>query len=292
LNRAAQGVYPLGSVMKTVSAAAVADSGVYALDERYTCVGLWRRDIVRTDWLAGGHGRITLPQAVTRSCNPYFYEVGYQMHQFQPGLLPQYMRQLGFGVPTGILDLSESPGFIPDPEWKRRAYGYDWNFSDEVNLSIGQGEVQVTPLQVTRWFAAIANGGSLLRPQMVKQVGILGEAPSHTLEAEVLAPTGIRPEVLAMLREGLCNVTRTPAGTAEYQFRNYPDLQNVGVCGKTGTAQDGSSPEAVSHAWFAAYAPMDNPEIAVVVLVENSGEGSGVAAPIVRDILLYYFFRG
>ncbi|MBI5667265.1 MAG: hypothetical protein HZC41_04590 [Chloroflexi bacterium] len=289
LNRAVNGLYPLGSVMKTVSATAVSDSGVYALDEKYTCVGRWTRDITRYDWNSG-HGTLTLPGALTQSCNPYFYEVGYQMFMHQPGLLPEYMRRLGFGSPTGLRDLDESAGFIPSPEWKRQNMGYDWNFSDEVNISIGQGEVQVTPLQVTRWFAAIANRGDLLRPQLVKQVGILGEAPSYTLQPDVMGNIGVKPEEYDMLREGLCAVTQSRAGTAEYQFRLDPDLQNVGVCGKTGTAQDGSSPDAVSHAWFAAFAPMDNPEIAVAVIVENSGEGSGVAAPLVRDILHLYFF--
>jgi penicillin-binding protein 2 len=186
--------------------------------------------------------------------------------------------------------LPDSAGFIPDPDWKLKNMGYEWNFSDEVNISIGQGEVQVTPLQVTRWFAAIANRGELLRPQLVKQVGILGEAPSSTLEPDVTGEVDIKPEVFDMLREGMCAVTQAQAGTAEYQFRNYPDLQNIGVCGKTGTAQDGGSPDAVSHAWFASYAPMDSPQVALVVLIENSGEGSGVAAPIARDIWRYYFF--
>jgi penicillin-binding protein 2 len=99
----------------------------------------------------------------------------------------------------------------------------------------------------------------------------------------------IKPEVFAMLREGLCAVTQAESGTAEYQFENSP-LQTLGVCGKTGTAQDGSRADATSHAWFAAWAPMDEPEIAVAVIVENSGEGSGEAAPIVRDILEVYFF--
>lgn len=289
LNRAINGLYPLGSVMKTVSAAAVSDSGVYALDERYTCSGRWTRDITRYDWNSG-HGTLTLPGALTQSCNPYFYEVGYQMFMHQPGLLPDYMRRVGFGSPTGLTDLQESAGFIPSPEWKLERMGYEWNFSDEVNISIGQGEVQVTPLQVTRWFAAIATRGDLLRPQLVKQVGILGEAPSYTLEPEVMGSVGLKPEEYDMLHEGLCAVTQSQAGTAEYQFRSYPDLQNLGVCAKTGTAQDGGSPDAVSHAWFAAYAPKDSPQVAVAVIVENSGEGSGVAAPIVRDILNLYFF--
>ncbi len=289
LNRAADGLYPLGSVMKTVSATAVADSGVYTLDQRYTCVGRWSRDIVRYDW-NNGHGTLTLPGAITQSCNPYFYEVGYQMFMHQPGLLPEYMRRVGFGGPTGLRDLTESPGFIPTPEWKLEKLGYAWNFSDEVNIAIGQGEVQVTPLQVTRWFAAIANRGTLLRPQLVQQVGILGEAPSYTLTPDPMEQLDIKPEVFDMLHEGMCAVTRSRAGTAEWLFRPYDALQAKGVCGKTGTAQDGSSPDAISHAWFAAYAPMDNPEVAVAVLVENAGQGSEEAAPLVRDILLYYFF--
>ncbi len=292
LNRATQGVYPLGSAMKTVSALAVADSGVYALDQKYTCTGIWKREerFTRFDWLPGGHGTLTLAGALTQSCNPYFYEVGYQMNQRQPGLLSEYMRRAGFGVPTGLRDIPESPGFIPDPEWKRRATGLEWTFSDEVNIAIGQGEVLVTPLQVARWYAAIANGGTLYRPQLVKQVAILGEAPSYVATPDPIAQVGARPEVLATLREGLCAVTTARAGTAEYQFRRYTELQKLGVCGKTGTAQDGSRADAVSHAWFAAYAPRDNPQVAVAVVVENAGEGSGVAAPIARDILLAYFF--
>jgi penicillin-binding protein 2 len=288
LNRAVNGLYPLGSVMKTVSAAAVSDSGVYDLDERYTCTGIWTRDITRYDWKPGGHGLLTLPMALTQSSNPYFYEVGYQMNLAIPGVLPQYMEKVGFGHPTGLRDLQESPGFIPNPDWKRKNFGVEWNFSDEVNIAVGQGEVQVTPLQVARWFAAIANGGTLLRPQLVSQVGILGEVPSYTLKPEAMEQLDIKPEVFTMLREGLCAVTQSPAGTAEYQFKHSP-LQRIGVCGKTGTAQTGGT-DTISHAWFAAWAPMNNPEIAIAVIVENAGEGSGEAAPIVRHILEEYFF--
>lgn len=286
LNRPAQGVYPLGSVMKTISAAAVADSGVYALDERYTCTGLWNRDIPRTDWLARGHGTLTLAGALTNSCNPYFYEVGYQISQVDMGLLARYARQLGFGAPTGMTDLPEQGGLIGDPEWLRVNYGLDWTFSDNVNMSIGQGYVQVTPLQVVRWFASIANNGTLPHPRVVRQVGLLGES-LHETEIGAGTPINIRTEVLDVLRQGMCEVTTAQTGTAEFVFRNSP-LQSIGVCGKTGTAQN--SGEGVQPtAWFAAYAPRENPEIAVVVMVETAGEGSGVAAPITRQVLEAYF---
>jgi penicillin-binding protein 2 len=288
LNRPTQGTYPLGSVMKTASAIAVADSGVYALDQRYTCSGVWTRDITRYDWLPGGHGTVTLPSALTQSCNPYFYEVGYQLNEFNPETLPAYAKRLGLGQPTGLTDLPEDPGLIPDPEWKRVNTGIEWTFSDAVNMSIGQGELSVTPLQVTRMFAAIANGGTLYRPQLVRQAGILGEAPSYTLTPDAMATIDIRPEVLDVVRNSLCDVTTLAYGTAEFQFKLDPELQNIGVCGKTGTAQN--RPDLATHAWFAAYAPRENPQIAIVVMAEHSGEGSGVAAPIVRDILHYYFF--
>lgn len=287
LNRATQGVYPLGSVMKTASATAVANSGVYTLDQRYTCTGIWTRDITRYDWLPGGHGTLGIAGALTQSCNPFFYEVGYQMNQYDIEALPGYMKRMGLGVSTGLTDLAESTGLIPDPEWKRVTLGQDWTFSDAVNISIGQGEVQVTPLQVARMFAAVANGGDLYQPQLVEKIGILGEAPSYVMTPNLMDNINVRPEVLAVVREGLCAVTTARAGTAEFQFRDSP-LQTIGVCGKTGTAQN--YPGAATHAWFAAYAPKDDPQIAIAVIVENAGEGSGVAAPIVRDILEAYFF--
>jgi penicillin-binding protein 2 len=290
LNRATQGLYPLGSVMKLVSSTAVADTGVYALDQTYTCNGVWNRDITRFDWRPGGHGTLTLSQAITQSCNPYFYEVGYNLNESDPNALPSYAHRMGLGQFTGFTDLPEAPGLIPDPDWKRTTIGLDWTFSDAVNMSIGQGEVQVTPLQVVRMVAAIANGGTLYRPQIVQQVGILGEVPSYTLTADPMGDTGIDPDVMAVVVEGMCNVTNDPSGTAEYQFHNS-ELQRIVICGKTGTAQDGSRAAANSHAWFVAFGPAREPEIAIVVIVENSGEGSAVAAPIARDILEYYFFE-
>lgn len=287
LNRAALGVYPAGSIFKIVDTVAVADSGVYAPDERYVCIGSWNRDIPRVDWLPSGHGNQTLPQGLMHSCNPYFYEVGYQLNEVDPFILPNYARRMGLGAPTGMRDLPEAAGTIPDPDWLRQR-GFGWTYSDAVNMAIGQGYVEITPLQFTRLMAAVANGGVLYRPQLVQQVGILGETPSHTLAPDAMGQFDVRPEVMAMLHEGLCAVTTVNGGTAEHIFRRSP-LQEIGVCGKTGTAQapgDGAAP----HAWFAAFAPREEPEVAIVVLVENSSDGSAIAAPITRQILEYYFY--
>jgi len=285
VNRPIQGLFPLGSVMKTISAAAAADSGVYALNERYTCSGIWNRDITRYDHISGGHGLLTLASSLTQSCNPYYYEVGYQLDLADPMLLPTYARQLGFGAPTGLVDLPDEAGVIPDPDYVRENYGEAWRFSESVNLAIGQGYMLVTPLQVVRWFAAIANGGTLPRPSLVHATGLVGEDLT-IVNAPDLTPTGLSPEVIATIQSGLCAVTQ-PGGTADFVFRNS-SLRAIGVCGKTGTAQTGG-PDTPSHAWFASYAPRENPQIAVVVMVQTAGQGSEIAAPIARQILELYF---
>lgn len=285
VNRPAQGVYTLGSVMKTITAAAAADSGVYALDQRYTCTGIWNRDITRYDWNSG-HGTLTLAGSLTQSCNPYYYEAGYQLFMADPDILPTYARRFGFGAPTGIPDIAEEPGFIPDPDWFLRSFGTEMPFSEEVNMAIGQGYVQVTPLQVARWTAAIANGGTLYTPHVVREIGLIGETPEPAYTPEG-TPTELRPEVVDVLHTGMCAVTTADLGTATFVFRNSP-LQAIGVCGKTGTAQTGG-PETPSHAWFTSWAPRENPEIAVVVLVETAGQGSEIAAPIARRVMEAYF---
>lgn len=290
LNRATQGVYPLGSVMKTVTDYAALNEGVFGPDFRYSCFGTWNRDILRTDWLAGGHGALNPATALTQSCNPFFYEAGYLINQQDPWLLPTYSERVGFGTTTGMEDLPEERGNIQDPDWKRVTFGIDWTFSDAVNLAIGQGEMQVTPIQVVRWFAALANGGTLYRPQLVREIGLLGDTLQPVSQPDAMVQLDFQPQVLETLQRGLCDVTSASFGTAEFVFRNSP-LQLLGVCGKTGTAQAGGDGTLPPFAWFAAYAPMESPQIAVVVMVENAGEGSGVAAPIARQVLEAYFFR-
>lgn len=292
LNRATQAAYPAGSTMKIITSIAAADSGVYALDQRYTCSGVWEREgLVQFDWLPGGHGTINLAGAVTRSCNPYYYEAGWAMNQQDPALLPSYAKQLGLGDFTGMTDLAESPGFIGDPIWARQTFGA-WRTIDAVTMAIGQGFVEVTPLQMARVYAAVANGGTLYRPQVVESVRLLNEV-SYTMEPDAMRDFDVDAAVLDVVREGMCNVTTTQAGTATFQFNapQFDTLQEIiGVCGKTGTATDQTPDPGPPHAWFIGYAPRENPEIVVAAIVENSDDGSAVAAPIVRDVMQYYFF--
>lgn len=287
LNRPTLGVYQVGSTFKVITGMAILDSGIWDENTRYYSSGVWRRgNDVRTDWLAGGHGSVTVSGAITVSCNSCFYEAGYLMNEADPYLLPEYARRFGLGAVTGLGALAEDPGNVPDPAWIADNSPIPWSYSNAVNLSIGQGEVEITPLQMARLYAGIANGGTLYRPQLVRETGILDQR-TFVAQPEATGTFGVTPTAIREIQEGMCRVTRESYGTAEWIYRNSP-LQELGVCGKTGTAQAPGAQEP--HAWFAAYAPAINPEIAVVMLVENGGQGSEVASPIVRRIMEYYFF--
>jgi len=288
LNRPTQGVYPTGSVMKVMSSVAALESGVYDEYTAYFCNGIWNyQGDFRYDWLAGGHGRMTVQSGITNSCNPFFYEVGFRLNDEDPYLLSKYAQLMGLGDFTGLTDIEESPGNIPTPDNVLQTSGLPWSYAFAVNLSIGQGEVQASPLQMVRMYAAIANGGYLLRPQLVRERGILDQR-TIVAKRDVVKDTEVSDHTLDIIRTGMCEVTTTRTGTASHIFRDSP-LLDVGVCGKTGTAQapgDGVPP----HSWFIAFAPADDPQIAIVTMVENAGDGSAIAAPLTRRILEYYYF--
>ncbi len=287
LNRVTQGTYPGGSTIKTFSAIAALDSGVYDFDTRYSSNGTWTRDIPRRDWLAGGHGTINLSQALTHSCNTCFYEVGYLMDNIDPYMLSDYFNVVGIGVDSGLRDLPSNVGFVGTPDTKNRFQPEPWSFSDNVNIAIGQGMVEITPLQMALGYMMVANDGRRYRPQLVMRASLL-DVPSYQMQPDLMEFLDVDPAIFPYLREGLCDVTTESWGTASHIFQWAPQLmEEYGVCGKTGTAEH---PLRLPHAWFAGWAPANEPEIIVVAIVENSGDGSAFAAPIVRDILEYYFY--
>lgn len=288
LNRASQGAYVTGSVMKGLTAIAALESELYDEDSRYHCVGSWAYGAdIRYDWLPNGHGIMSVQSGITNSCNPFFYEAGFRLNAKDPWALPTYALLLGLGQATGINQIPEVAGNVPTPDNVERITGLPWSYSHAVNLSIGQGEVQASPLQMARLYAAIANGGYLLRPQLVRQRGILDQR-SPVARRDVMQETGIDPQNLDIIRRGLCDVTASYSGTASHQFYGSP-LLDVGVCGKTGTAQVPGE-DIKPHSWFIAYAPAKAPQIVIATVVENAGEGSSVAAPLTREILEYYYF--
>src|SRR5262249_9641115 len=204
-------------------------------------------------------------------------------NQKNPQTLIDYAKRFGFGAPTGIKDVNEAPGNLPDPATFQQTHGVPWRGSDALNTVIGQGDVQVTPLQMARMVAAVANGGTLYQPLLVDKVGVIGE-PSYIAKPIPNGNQHIKPEVLQGIRDAMCDVTTNQTlGTAEFVFH---DFKGAAVCGKTGTAQAGLA-EDQPHAWFVAFAgkTADKPEIAIAVIVEHSNEGSYIAAPIVRTIV-------
>ena len=288
LNRATQGAYPTGSVMKGLTAIAALESGVYDETTRYNCTGTWAYGAdLRYDWLRGGHGIMSVQTGVTNSCNPFFYQAGFSLNARDPWLLPSFGRLLGLGQLTGINTVPEITGILPTPDNITRYTGLPWSYAHAVNLSIGQGEVQASPLQMARLYAAIANGGYLLRPHLVRERGILDQR-TRVAERDVMVDAELDRANLAIIRRGMCDVVGSYSGTAAHQFYVSP-LLDVGVCGKTGTAQVPGENDP-PHSWFIAYAPAKEPQIVIVTVVENAGEGSAVAAPLTRDILEYYYF--
>jgi penicillin-binding protein 2 len=284
VNRASQGTYPAGSVFKVVTIAAGMEQGGLQADSTFTCNGTWTGlgpELPKTCWLRSGHGRIPLNYALTVSCDITFYQVGLLLNGIDQNLLPEFGRGFGLGAPTG-LGIEEAAGQMPDPEWYLQHYGWSWLPGDSVNLAIGQGDLLVTPIQIARLMAAVGNGGTLYQPQVVQQVGDELEHPQQVYEPVVVGSLPVSANTLGVIQAALHEVTANPAGTA---YRAFEGLE-LPVAGKTGTAESG---QEKPHAWFAGYAPADNPEIAIAVLVEHSGEGSTFAAPLLRKVVETYF---
>jgi penicillin-binding protein 2 len=288
INRAAQATYPLGSVFKLVTISAALESGEYTAGTLYHDTGTWDRlgaDWVKTDWLAGGHGTITLKQALTFSCDPYFYDVGFNLDKKDATLLPTYARWFGLGRLTGIRGILEDEGLVPDSLWKLENEGVEWFPGDSVNLAIGQGYLLVTPLQVAQMYGAVANGGTLYQPYLIDHTAAAGEPAGPVTAPVESGKLPVTAEHLQTIQEALHDVTVAPGGTAVNRFVGL----SVPVAGKTGTAENALEEP---HSWFAGYTMAGDPihpDIAIVVLVENAGEGTSVAAPIFRRIVEKHF---
>ena len=275
VNRVTQALYPVGSVFKIVTMAAGMEKAGLTRDTPYVCEGVWYglgQDWPKHDWKEGGHGPITLFQGLVQSCDIVFYEIGKQLYEMDRALFPEFVRSVGLGERTGLEEVDEAAGFVPGPD------NQVWFAGDAVNLAIGQGDMLATPLQVAQLLAAVANGGTRYRPRLVQRIGSSPEEEETVRPPEELGKLPVSPANLQVIREALAEATRDPHGTSRSALRGMA----VPVAGKTGTAEHvGKEP----HAWFAGYAPADAPRLVVVVIVEEGGEGSKVAAPLFRKVV-------
>ncbi len=279
-NRAIQSSYSPGSVFKVVVASAALAEGVIDPETTFHCGG---STVIYGHrfrcWKRGGHGRVDLVEAIRDSCDVYFYNVGKALGIDR---IARYSRLFGLGRPTGVELAVEKSGLVPDPAWSLERRKHPWYPGETISVAIGQGPLLVTPLQMASMMASVANGGRTVQPHL--RAGRTG--PTGTLE--------LPKEVLGPVREGLRAVVNSSRGTARGSR-----LRDVEIAGKTGTVQVVSQstwtknedlpPEQRDHAWFASFAPADEPELVVVVFIEHGGSGSRAAAPVAKALYEKFF---
>jgi penicillin-binding protein 2 len=317
LNRAMRG-FPPGSVYKIVTGASALEAGLITPNQTLPCPPVWNLgNHPFRNWHRGHDGQMDAARALMRSCDPYYYELAYRQWQREERqrragdevdeAMQRMAGEMGMGAPTGIDLPAESGGVIPGRAYKeelwerlkdvycegppegsgaylRQLYreqcedGWRWRGGDAVNMSIGQGDVLTTPLQMAVAYAAIANGGTVYRPRLGREiVDPTGEVVER-FEPEVLGELPLEPDQLAAIQRGLRMVVAEPGGTANTPFAGFP----IESAGKTGTAEFG---DRIPFAWYVGYAPVDDPEYVVVGMVEQGGGGSQTAAPIVRRVM-------
>ncbi len=291
-NRATQGQYPPGSTFKIIMSIAGLEEGVIQPESFIQDPGFYtfgNRSF--RDWKKGGHGAVNLHKAIVESCDTYFYQLGPKLGVDR---IAKWARAFGLGEKTGVALDDERSGTIPDTEWKRKRYRQPWFPGETVSVAIGQGYVTVTPLQLANMMAAVANGGKLYRPYVVSKVESVDGATVREFEPELLRTITLKPDTLARVHQALADVVSGAGGTG-----GAARSPIIAIAGKTGTAQvvemKGGYVKTEQlayfnrdHAWFVSYAPVDNPQIAIAVLVEHGGHGGDAAAPMAKKVFEKY----
>jgi penicillin-binding protein 2 len=292
-NKAIQGEYPPGSTYKIITALAGLEEGVIDENTQVFCPGFYYfGNRQYRCWKKGGHGQVKIIKAITESCDVYFYKVGELLGVDR---LAWYATASGLGTPTGINLDKEAKGLIPTAAWKKRRTGVPWQKGETLSVAIGQGFNLATPLQMVGMTAAIANGGTRFKPIILEAIKTSDGRILHQSEPQVIGKVPVSEPSLAMVKTGLWAVVNSDHGTARGSR-----LADIEISGKTGTSQvisrkkDDTRPEDERpahlrpHAWFVAYAPSENPVIAVAVLIEHGEHGSGAAAPVARELIKTY----
>jgi len=298
-NKAIQGQYPPGSTFKPVLVAAALEEGVIEPKTKLTCYGEYRLgNHVYRCWKKGGHGEIALYQALVQSCDIYFYQLGQSLGVDR---MADYARRFRLGSRTKVRLNNEAGGLVPTARWKLRRFGIPWQKGEDLVTAIGQGFLLATPIQMSVFYGAIANGGVFVKPRVVLRVEDADGGVVKNVQPEAFGKLDLSPSTIAFLQRALEGVVQEPRGTGRAALLRGK-LRGLRVAGKTGTAQVIRAPEDDEegdqsevpykfrdHAWFVAYAPAEAPEIVVTVLVEHGGHGGSAAAPLARQVMETYF---
>jgi penicillin-binding protein 2 len=281
VNRAIAGVYPTGSTFKPIIAEAALAAGIITPSTPMLCSGSF--DLGGTVFHnveAGVYESMSLPTALAQSCDTWFYRLGDRIWWSSPSrqgtLIQDWARRFGLGSPPPIDVTGASPGLMPTPRWFLKAMRFPWTEGQTINLAIGQGALQVSPLQLAVAYSALANGGTVVTPHVADAI-----VRGHTAK-----PLDFKPQRRLRLtdqwaiRDGLYQAAHT--GTSAAIFASFP----IPVAGKTGTAE---APPGDDHSWYASWAPADNPRVVVVVMIEHGGFGAEAAAPAAREIYQAFF---
>ena len=303
LNRAIDGQYPPGSTFKPVTAIAAMQAGLIQPWSTLPCTGTYyapedKSHQAFNNWDPGVNTAMDLPTALAYSCDTYFYELGNRFFMLPPErghLLQGWAGRFGFGRPTGIDVGPEAPGLLPTPEWRQTTFKTEidklWKPGDSIQLAIGQKDLLVTPLQMARFYALLANGGKLVTPHVLLSVDQPGGAAPHPAPQQPQT-TGVDPNALDVVRRGLLEATHASFGTSAAVFGNFP----IPIAGKTGTAEKAVDPgdgimRIFNQAWWCGYGPADNARIVVCAVIENGGHGGETAAPAALKVFEEFFHR-
>jgi len=293
-NRSIHSQYPPGSVYKIAVAYAALEEGIIDAESKINCPGSFKLGRGRYRcWKKKGHGALKLHDALVQSCDVYFYNLG---HRLGIDTLAHYATKFGFGKTTGIGLNREKNGLVPTTQWKLKDRKQPWFLGETISASIGQGYNLVTPLQQANMMVAVANGGMLLKPYLVKRIENPDGRILNEFFPEIKGKIGGKSENLEIIRKALHDVVNGPKGTGR-----KAKLDDIVVSGKTGTVQvvrmkikKELKKEEIpykhrDHAWFVGFAPYEKPEIVVAVLIEHGGHGGATAAPIAKKIIKKYF---
>lgn len=292
-NKGIQGTYAPGSTIKPLLVLEALETGALGEGDTVSCTGEFTLgDRTFRCWKERGHGRVDLYKAVVQSCDVYFYSLGLKL---DPDRLAELERSMGLGVVTGIDLPGERKGLVPDTVWKREVRKSRWREYESVLLGIGQGAIHVTPLGMLSAYSAIATGGKAMRPRLVRRI-VHEDGTAEEIPDEVRVSLDFRPDTVRFLRRALSGAVN------DYGTGGAAKLPGIEVGGKTGTAQVAGMKgkrvqsedlpyELRDHAWFVGFAPVQDPEIAVVALLEHGGHGGSTAAPVVRAVMREYFRR-